>query len=72
MTNYYLSAQLSRYVDEQGGRDFLAALVEKEMATPSAAEPVSVAPPAAFCEHCGIRLQIPGARTCFGCGLPQS
>jgi hypothetical protein len=26
----------------------------------------------AFCEHCGIRLQSPGARICFGCGRPQS
>ena len=25
-----------------------------------------------YCEHCGVRLQTPGAHICFLCGKPQS
>jgi hypothetical protein len=81
MTSYYLSAQLSRYVDEMGGRDYLAALVMDVMEmtknpTPPVVEPVSVAPPAAhpdlrYCGSCGQLLQHPGADICFECGARQ-
>jgi hypothetical protein len=73
MSQYYLSAQLSRYVDSMGGRDYLAALVEKEMTTPLVAEPVKPAPSDGlrYCAKCGLLLQHPGADICFECGSRQ-
>ena len=35
MTSFYLPKELSDYVDEHGGRDFLAQLIRKEMAVPA-------------------------------------
>ena len=76
MTTYYLPRELSDYVDEQGGRDFLAGLVEKSREVPDTAanaakETPDAASPFRFCQNCGMKLQHPGADICFECGSRQ-
>lgn len=62
MSQYYLPAKLSKYVDERGGRDFLASLVEAHMDGD-----VRDVPKPVLCPDCGVRLQ-GGRLPCFHCG----
>ena len=73
MTTYYLNRELSDYVDEQGGRDFLAGLVEKSRQMPETdiRDAASAPSPFRFCQKCGMKLQHPGADICFECGSRQ-
>jgi len=72
MSSYYLPADVSRYVDEKGGRDWLVGLVRSERdGQPTHDEAVEAACPREFCVKCGVRLHHPGDLTCFHCGVRQ-